>query len=130
MNLKDLLIDLKGKSDEQDRNSGGRNINNKYKSALAFIEDILSQTPNISDLDLNLMITSAMNKYNIEFYQNFNKIRGGFKNKKNTNKIIKFHKTRKQKGGYLWGKQKTISSKSSKTSIIFSPLKHSKKNRL
>jgi chromosome segregation ATPase len=126
-NLKDLIIDLKGKSDEQDRNSGGRNIFNKYKGALQFIEDILSQTPNISESDLNLMVKSAINKYNIEFYQNFNKIRGGFKNKKNTNKIVKFHKTRKQKGGYLWGKQKTTSLKSSKTSKIFLPSKHTKK---
>lgn len=131
MNLKNLLIDLKGKSDQLDRNNAGRNINNKYKSALAFIEGILSQTPNISDSDLNLMVNSGLSKYNINI-SNTGLIQGGNMNLNKSKKRIKIHRsTRKQKGGYLWGKQKSFSLKNktvSKTSkTVSSPRSHKKR---
>jgi chromosome segregation ATPase len=120
-NLNFLLSDLKNKSNDVIRNTGQQN--NKYINAYDFIDFNLASNPNMSEDELNMMVKSALSQNGIQLYGNFNKVKGGYnmslKKTKKYNKKAKSHHTRKQKGGYLWGNQKSSSIKSMKGNRSF-----------
>ena len=106
--------------------------NNKYSSTYAFIDQTLESTPNIDDNDLNLVVQAALQRNGVDF-TNDGSIRGGYvkgtrKHKKNRKYVKKT--TRKQKGGFIWGKSKktvTNSPATTSTTKSSSSLTHSKK---
>ena len=87
----------------------------------SFINTNLSSNPNMSDSDLTNMIGSALQNIDIEANSFGVTVKGGYnmarKTRKYNKKTRKHNKatfSRKQKGGYLWGKQKTSSIRTTK----------------
>ena len=107
-----FITALKSKSSQQiDK------INNKYLKTATDIEDFISRlnrsTATINDVKRE--IDKLLNKNNIIFASN-GTLLGGYKNKtkRKSKKYGKF--TRKQKGGFVYGKFKNTSNKSKNTS--------------
>jgi len=114
--INDLLRGLKTKGDQVTKNTG--NSSNKYSKAYEMINSNLASNPNISDDQLNSLVGSALNSIDIEADAFGISVKGGYKfNSKKTKKHNKKQPryTRKQKGGFVWGKQKTSSIKKTKT---------------
>ena len=125
MNVNDLLNNLREKGADVARNTGDQD--NKYNKALRFIEETLQTTPNIQDRELKLVVDAAFNRNAIDF-TNEGRIRGGYKTtRKHKTRGKKY--TRRQKGGFLYGKYKktsTIASSSTPSSKNTSSLLSSK----
>ena len=113
--VNDLLKGLKSKGDQVTRTTG--NPNNKYLKAYDYINTNLTSTPNISDNDLTNIISNALTSIDIQADAFGIVVKGGYntslKKTKKRNKKVKPHYTHKQKGGFVWGKQKTPSIVSS-----------------
>jgi len=129
--LPNFITALKTKSSQQ-----SDKINNKYLKSATEIEDYISRVDRSKATinDVKKDIDVLLNKNNIRFASN-GTLMGGHKNK--TNRKYKHHGkfTRKQKGGFVYGKLKNTSNKSKTTSTTTSSLNSSssyntsKKNR-
>jgi len=131
-NVNSLVRDLQAKSNQLIRNNNGKNVYDKYKAAYESIREFKNQNPNATDDDIKSKTKETLSKYNISI-SNTGIIQGGNMNlKKSKKKIRKPSTTRKQKGGYLWGKQKTFSFKNKTISKISKsvPTPKSHKKRL
>jgi len=131
-NVNSLVRDLQAKSNQLIRNNNGKNVYDKYKAAYESIREFKNQNPNATDDDIKSKTKETLTKYNISI-SNTGIIQGGNMNlKKSKKKIRKPSTTRKQKGGYLWGKQKTFSFKNKTISKISKsvPTPKSHKKRL
>ena len=126
--INDLLKGLKIKGQQVAITTGDQN--NKYIKAYNTISNINS---NISDMSLINTIAKALSNIDIDVnVLGVLTVKGGnnipLKKTKKHSKKVKSHYTRKQKGGFLWGKQKTSSIKTPKTSSYL-VTSSSKKNR-
>jgi chromosome segregation ATPase len=122
INLNDLMNNLMKKNKDVVKNTGDEK--NKYKNAYKYINDTLISSPAISDKDLGLVVENAMK--GIDFTSD-GSVRGGYV------KVSKKHKkygkkyTRKQKGGFTWGKYKKTTTNPAPTTKIMSSLVSSRK---
>jgi chromosome segregation ATPase len=128
LKINDLLKGLKTKGEQVARTTGEQN--NKYIKAYNLISNI---NPNISDMSLITTVTRALPNIDVDVNAlGVLTVKGGnnmsLKKTKKHHKKMKSHYTRKQKGGFLWGKQKTSSIKTPKTSSYL-VTSFSKKNR-
>jgi DNA repair exonuclease SbcCD ATPase subunit len=131
-NVNSLMRDLQAKSNQFIRNNNGKNVYDKYKAAYETIREFKNQNPNANDDVMKSKTKEILSKYNINI-SNTGIIQGGNMNLKKSKKKIRIHSTtRKQKGGYLWGKQKTFSFKNKTISKISKsvPTPKSHKKRL
>jgi len=128
MNLNDLLKNLTNKSNSVIRNTG--EANNKYSTAFSYIDKTLESTPNISDKDLSLVVQSGLQNNGIDFTSD-GSVRGGYvktsRKHKKYGKNGKKYTTRKQKGGFAWGKYKKTATNNAPTTKSTSSLTHSRK---
>jgi hypothetical protein len=116
LNLNDLMNNLQARSlNEPDPE------NNKFGTAYRYINRQISSRPNMSERVLGQLVMTTLRNNNIELRAN-GTIGGGYSKKFNkTKKTKKYRKpkkthTRKQKGGFLYGKyKKTTTSKSNKS---------------
>jgi len=129
--LNDLLKNLTDKSNSVIRNTG--DSNNKYNSAFDYINKTLESTPNIDDKDLNLVVQAGLQRNGIDFTSD-GSVRGGYvkasRKHKKYGKNGKKSTTRKQKGGFAWGKYKKTSTSAAPTTPTTkstSSLTHSRK---
>jgi len=126
--LNDLLNNLTKKNKDVTKNTG--DANNKYMTAYKYINDTLNSTPNISDKDLDLVVENAMK--GIDFSDD-GSIKGGYNRGTRKYKRRGRKNTRKQKGGFLYGKyRKTATSgpaTKSTSSLSNSTSSKNKKNR-
>jgi len=127
MNLNDLMTNLMKKNKDVVKNTG--DTNNKYQKAYKYINDTLISSPAISDKDLGLVVENGMK--GIDFTSD-GSVRGGFTkaSRKHKKRGKKFTVTRKQKGGFTWGKYKkttTNAPATKSTSSLTNSSGHSRK---
>lgn len=127
VNLNDLMTNLMKKNKDVVKNTG--DANNKYQKAYKYINDTLISSPAISDKDLGLVVENGMK--GIDFTSD-GSVRGGFtkasKSRKHKKRGKKFTVTRKQKGGFTWGKSKKTATNTAPTTKSTSSLTNSTAN--